>query len=462
MKIKTQLSLLIVCIALLPVLCATSLPLYHYFTSPQRYLIKSFKEVRSIESIKLTEDDWDELERMLKDVPPNVQIAVYYNQTVIISNLTDLKAGSHLAPNELFDLIRSTNNKYNYQFQAPFSSKRHIRGGYETIPDTVFVISRSPVSDKRKVGIGHFLLPAFVFLIVFEAACITIIISLLKNITSSITAIERDTQKIASGELNTAISATAKKNMPNELKNLALSLEKMRESLKDDQERRVKFIMGISHDLRTPVALIKGYTEAITDGVVNDMTSVKKSLAIIHTKADLLEGMINDLINYVKLNNTDWRQTLGEEDLYTVISEFTQGAQAAGDVYNRKISTKINLESGIKVQMDKKLFGRAVENILSNALRYTKEGDSIFIKAWHDEEKASLSIGDTGKGIAQKDLEHIWDLFYRGTSSRRESGFGIGLSVVKTIIDTHGWSIKVESEEGKGSVFTIEIPLKNL
>ena len=192
------------------------------------------------------------------------------------------------------------------------------------------------------------------------------------------------------------------------------------------------------------------------------MTSVKKSLAIIHTKADLLEGMINDLINYVKLNNTDWRQTLGEEDLYTVISEFTQGAQAAGDVYNRKISTKINLESGIKVQMDKKLFGRAVENILSNALRYTKEGDSIFIKAWHDEEKASLSIGDTGKGIAQKDLEHIWDLFYRGTSSRRESGFGIGLSVVKTIIDTHGWSIKVESEEDKGSVFTIEIPLKNL
>ena len=68
--------------------------------------------------------------------------------------------------------------------------------------------------------------------------------------------------------------------------------------------------MGISHDLRTPVALIKGYTEALTDGVVTDIDSITNSLSIIHSKADQLENMINDLINYMKLNSTDWRQTL--------------------------------------------------------------------------------------------------------------------------------------------------------
>ena len=95
----------------------------------------------------------------------------------------------------------------------------------------------------------------------------------------------------------------------------------------------------------------------------------------------------------------------------------------------------------------------------TNALRYTKEGDSITVSGVQTKDDVRITVADTGCGIARKDLDHIYDLFYRGTSSRREKGFGIGLSVVKTIVDTMDWKIQVDSEEGEGTVFTIIIPL---
>ncbi|MBP5465884.1 MAG: HAMP domain-containing histidine kinase, partial [Treponema sp.] len=211
-------------------------------------------------------------------------------------------------------------------------------------------------------------------------------------------------------------------------------------------------------DLRTPVALSKGYTEAITDGVVTDMDKVQNSLSIIHTKADQLEGMINDLINYVKLNNTDWRQSLELVALKPLLDEFAGSAEATAEVYKRTIRTVIDVQPETKIKMDKKLLQRALENIYVNALRYTKDGDSIAIEAKETEQTITISIADSGIGISKNDLSKIWDTFYRGTNSRRESGMGIGLSVVRTIIDTHGWNIGVDSTLGEGTTFTITIP----
>jgi signal transduction histidine kinase len=271
--------------------------------------------------------------------------------------------------------------------------------------------------------------------------------------------LEETTQKIAEGALDTKIAPPRGRNA-NEITSLAESLEKMRISLKDWQDRRVRFIMGISHDLRTPVALIKGYAEAITDGVVTDMDRVRNSLSIIHTKAGQLEGMINDLINYVKLNNTDWRQSLELVNLRPVLKDFADSAEATAEVYKRTIHCRIDVDPETKVKMDRNLLNRALENLYSNALRYTKDGDSISIEADEDEDTVSVGISDTGIGINANDLEHIWDMFYRGTNSRREAGMGIGLSVVRTIIDTHGWNIDVKSKQGEGTAFTITIPKK--
>ena len=168
--------------------------------------------------------------------------------------------------------------------------------------------------------------------------------------------------------------------------------------------------------------------------------------------------MINDLINYVKLNNADWRQTLEITPIASIVENFARSATATAEVYKRTIETSVQVDPGISVAMDKNLFDRAMENIFTNALRYTKDGDTIRIVARDSADAVTVSIEDTGIGIEPKDLEHIYDLFYRGTNSRREGGMGIGLSVVKTIVDTHGWDISVQSQPGKGTCFTIRIP----
>jgi len=129
-----------------------------------------------------------------------------------------------------------------------------------------------------------------------------------------------------------------------------------------------------------------------------------------------------------------------------------------GAVFKRKITSDITLSPECKVPMDRQLFSRALENLLSNAIRYSKDGDEIAISATETKDAYVVSIRDTGIGIAEKDLDHIFDIFYRATDSRREEGMGIGLSVVKSIVDTHGWTIGVVSESGKGSTFTITIP----
>jgi signal transduction histidine kinase len=277
------------------------------------------------------------------------------------------------------------------------------------------------------------------------------------TITKSITLLEKHTQRIASGDLDAEIESKVHKD-DNEITRLTKNLERMRLDLKDDSERRTKFIMGISHDLRTPVAVIKGYTEAMGDGVFETVEEMKKPIEIIGAKTEQLETMINTLINFVKLNQTEWQQQLKKQKITPAIKEFAQGFVTLGGIYKRDIESDIDIPEDIEIPFDKLLFQRALENLFTNAVRYTQEGDSIRISAKQVDSAIELKIADTGSGIEKKDIDQIFDLFYRGTNSRRESGMGIGLSVVKTIITTHGWKIDVKSQRGIGTEFTISIP----
>jgi signal transduction histidine kinase len=109
--------------------------------------------------------------------------------------------------------------------------------------------------------------------------------------------------------------------------------------------------------------------------------------------------------------------------------------------------------------MDAGLFTRALENLVGNAIRYTEQRGRITMDARIQEGSVLLSITDTGVGIPAEDLPRIYDPFYRGTNSRREQGFGLGLTTVKSIIESHGWNISVSSQVGAGTTFTISMPL---
>ena len=454
MTIRRQFHILLTAIIAVPICCALFLPAYHYFTSPGRALIHDYKELRKSDTFKLSVREWSKLHDYIRRLPPDVEVAVFSlssSADILISSIAELKAGTSVSPLALWSFASSTSDTYFYQFTSFRFSGRS---------DTIIILTRVDKFTKHERRGMDYVAYLVGILLCFAALVLIIIAKISRDIFTSITILEQRTQKIADGDLCVPLTDDAKqsKAKSNEIISLTENLEKMRSALLDAHERRTRFIMGISHDLRTPVAVIKGYTEAISDDVVTDKNEIKKSLEIISTKTNQLEGMIDTLINFVKLDSADWRQKLVPESVLSVVSEFAKSAEMTGAVFKRKITSSISVSKACKVPMDKQLFSRALENLLSNAIRYSKDGDEIAITATETENACVVSVSDTGIGRAQKDLDHIFDMFYRATDSRREEGMGIGLTVVKSIVDTHGWTIGVSSDAGKGSTFTITIP----
>jgi len=129
------------------------------------------------------------------------------------------------------------------------------------------------------------------------------------------------------------------------------------------------------------------------------------------------------------------------------------------EVLHHELIPDIVIPENIIISMDEKLVYRAIENLIHNAVRYTPAGSVIRFTVIPEEKGIEIVISDNGMGIEKEDLPHVFEMFYRGSSSRREQGLGLGLAVVKWVIDYHGWSISVFSEKGKGTSFTINIPL---
>ncbi len=454
MKIKSQLNIFLIGVVFVPMLCAIALPLYHYQTRPDRILFSEYKQIRGNGCLPISKQDLSVLKQIVKTLPPKVEFMIISNgKEILFTNIAELKSQERFTTTALmFEYMNKTSDKYFYQLVTP---------PLEDKANKIMLISRiSREEEHRHKPWWEKNIPELIFAFTaFELFCIAIILLLSKTITDSITILDKNTQKIASGELDVKLEYPKNKN--NEITSLTENLDKMRLALKDNEERRSKFIMGISHDLRTPVAVIKGYTEALNDGLCSDPEQTKKTLEIISTKTEQLETMINTLINFVKLNRTEWMQQLKRQKLKPILEEFGQSSVTTGDIFKRKVTSSIQISDDFEVPLDRLLVQRALENIFSNALRYTNDGDEIKISAVQEKNKVSITISDTGIGIDQKDVERIFDMFYRGTNSRRESGMGIGLSVVKTIITSHNWDISVSSEKGKGTSFIITIEDKS-
>jgi len=217
--------------------------------------------------------------------------------------------------------------------------------------------------------------------------------------------------------------------------------------------------MGVSHDLRTPLTLIQGYVEAIADGYAGEPETQKKYLSIILNKTQNLEGMVGDLIEFVRMETGQWRMTHREIPARQFLMDLARRFAEDALILKRDFGWSIDLPDDARIRMDASLFTRALENLVGNAIRYTEERGKVALEARMEDGQILLSLSDTGIGIPQEELPRIYDPFYRGTNSRREQGFGLGLTTVKSIIESHGWSILVNSQVGVGTTFAIRIPV---
>jgi signal transduction histidine kinase len=216
--------------------------------------------------------------------------------------------------------------------------------------------------------------------------------------------------------------------------------------------------MGISHYLKTPLALVKGYAEALEEELGEAGGNALSHLGIIQSKADQLEGMIDDLIDYERVDAGEWSRGLASMDFGGFFRTFAKRIEADAALLGREVGWKVDLPEPAIVRMDERLVTRALENLVNNSLRYTAKGGKIELSARSEGEAFIISVSDDGPGISSEDLPRIFEPFYRGSSSRREQGMGLGLSVVKTVFESHGWTIGVLPGKEKGVSFVIAIP----
>lgn len=250
-----------------------------------------------------------------------------------------------------------------------------------------------------------------------------------------------------------------------ELRATTFLLQQQNEKLACMEKARQHLVSNIAHDLRTPVMMIRGYVEAILDGVANEPKQQEKALQVIHNKTLLLDNLIEDFFTLCKLESrmltVEWKTVLVGQFLKAILDSY----QADAAKMNVKLLLEVPDEICDKViKIDRFRLEQVFANLIYNAVKFTPAGGRITVDARTGKagEEVVFAVQDTGVGIAVEDLEKIFDRFYAGRGSTIHSvgsSTGLGLAIAKEIVDMHGGRIWVESEVGRGSVFYIALPL---
>lgn len=289
--------------------------------------------------------------------------------------------------------------------------------------------------------------------LVFTAVMVIVIV---QSVNRSISNLEKATRRIAEGDLDFELPIKGR----DKLASLMRSFEHMRRQLKEEYAKRSRFIMGISHDLKTPLASVRGYADAIREGYADTPEKLTKYTGIIEDKTKLLESRIAMLIDYVQRETSEWKLNLQPVELSPLLSELTKVLGSEVTLSGRTWLSNNRVSGGIKIPVDEGMFIRAMENLVQNAIRYSPEGSTVRFSCLHAGASLVVAISNEGPAIDAADLPHIFDPFVRGARDRKGPGLGLGLSTVESVISSHGWRITADSESGD-TTFTIFIPLKD-
>lgn len=239
-----------------------------------------------------------------------------------------------------------------------------------------------------------------------------------------------------------------------------IQLERANEELKELDRLKSEFLQTISHELRTPLSAIKGYNEYLLEQMVGPLSSgQERALRIIQRNIERLTTYINALLDFSRMESGTIPISIQSFNILTIIEQTILTYKSQIDKNLLVVVTDI--EDNLPfVAADRDRISQVIDNLLSNAIKFTPEEGDITIKARtvfnKNHKQVEISISDTGVGISQKSLDKIFDRFYQADSSttRKYGGIGLGLSLVKTILDSHKTTISVESEEQVGTTFS--------
>ncbi len=319
-------------------------------------------------------------------------------------------------------------------------------GGVDTVSDLV------PKSILVSLWISF-------FIILFIIACL-LTRWIGKGVFSPINDLGFGLKQVADGNFDYALDPESVKG---EVKELYKSYEEMRLRLKESAGEKIEsednnreLITNISHDLKTPITAIKGYVEGIMDGVADSPEKMEKYIKTIYNKANDMDRLINELTIYSKIDTNRIPYTFLRLNVADYFNDCVEEVGVELESKGIELNYTNLVDSQTRIIADPEQLKRVINNIISNSVKYMdkeKEKSIIDIRILDEADAIKVEIEDNGRGIAAKDLPNIFDRFYRSDSSRNSSkgGSGIGLSIVKKIVEDHGGYIYATSKEGEGT-----------
>ena len=251
-----------------------------------------------------------------------------------------------------------------------------------------------------------------------------------------------------------------------EIDMLCNNFDMMRKELKRARERekymkkeRNMLLANISHDLKTPITSIKGYVEGIQDGIADTPEKMKRYLDTIHTKAEVIDDLVNNLSVFSKLELSRLIFEFKEGDINSFMRDFVDDYRLDLEKNGIKLETDIPIDEVI-VRMDYEKISRVFSNLIDNAVKYRSEDNpTLSVSTMCSDGGVYVNISDNGIGIDENELKNVFEGFYRVDSSRSIKGSGLGLGIAKQIVEKHGGKIWLKSDGlGKGTTAVVFLP----
>ncbi len=260
---------------------------------------------------------------------------------------------------------------------------------------------------------------------------------------------------MAAGDYSVRIPPQRKDGKKDEMEVLYEDFNSMAQQLGEKKILREDFLSNVSHEFKTPLSVINNYVTILQSGTLSEAES-REYLERVRLSSLQLSDMVGNILQISRLENGKITAKKEDYDLSEQLAETVLG-------FDRKLTeNEIDLEADwddeIGIFSDPGLLQIVWNNLLSNAVKFTPRGGSVRIAAERDGSGARVSFSDSGCGIAEQDINRIFEKFYQADSSRRTKGNGLGLAMVKEILDLLGCRIEIQSRIGQGSVFTIWIP----
>ena len=324
----------------------------------------------------------------------------------------------------------------------------------QTAEDPVYLIL---ISSLKNVTSMISLIQGQLAIVSVVVIVIAFFISLLiaSNLSSPLVNMTKTAKRLAHGDFSVKFTASGY----SEISELSDTLNYMKEELKKTSVLQRELLANVTHDLKTPLTMVKAYAEMIKDISGENKEKRDKHAQVIIDEADRLTMLVNDILNLSKVQSNvdelDVEVVNLSQLTNKVIDHFSSFSEKSGYIINAKVS------EGIYAEFDSKKIEQVIYNLIGNAINYTGENKTVEVFLTEENGKALFEVIDSGKGIDEEKIDTIWEKYYRAseTHKRPVKGTGLGLSIVKAVLEAHGLKYGVISKRNVGSNFFVEFPV---